>query len=318
MHLTAHQATTQDIPAVPSVDPSAPCGICGSVPLRELFRATDTNFHTTDESFLVARCPRCGVAQTVPRPAPGAMGRYYPPAYYPTSELDARRYDRQIGRFQRAKVEHLRRHCRAGRVLDVGCGMGYFLREAAQRGYGTKGVEISSQAAALGRSRFGLDIVTGDLSSAALPASAFDAVTFWQSLEHMHAPADALREAHRLLVQGGILAVAVPNTASVQASLFGARWYHLEVPRHLYHFDPASLGALAEACGFRVLEVRYGSAEHDWAGILGSIIPLSRAGEPRLQRLLRKGVGAPLARALAFIESSARRGATFELFAAKP
>lgn len=303
---------------MPSVAPLPSCGICGRTPLRELFLATDTNFRTTGESFLVARCPQCGVAQTVPRPPSDEMGRYYPPAYYPTSELDAGRYDRQIGRYQRTKVEHLRRHCRSGKILDVGCGMGYFLREAAQRGYGTKGVEISAEAAALGRSRFGLDIQTGDLDSVQLPDAAFDAVTFWQSLEHLHAPADALRKAHRLLVRGGILAVAVPNMASVQASLFGPRWYHLEVPRHLYHFDPASLGALAEACGFRVLEVRYGSAEHDWAGILGSIMPLSPAGEPRLLRALRKGVGAPLARSLAFIESSAHRGATFELFAARP
>jgi SAM-dependent methyltransferase len=302
---------------LPSVELPPLCGICENSPLLELFRATDGNFHTTDESFLIARCPRCGVAQTVPRPPAEQMGRYYPPAYYPTADLDARQYDRRIGRYQRPKVAHLRRHLRAGRVLDVGCGVGYFLHEAARGGYGTKGIEFSREAAEIGRMRFGLDIVTGDVVSAALPEGSFDAVTFWQSLEHLHAPADALKEAHRLLAGGGVLAVGVPNFGSIQAGFFGPRWYHLEVPRHLYHFDPASLTGLVTACGFRVVDVCFGSAEHDWAGILGSLTPLSPPGESFARRVVRKAAGAPISRSVAFIESSLHRGATFELFAVK-
>jgi len=56
--------------------------------------------------------------------------------------------------------------------------------------------------------------------------------------------------------------------------VFRSRWYHLEVPRHLYHFTPATLRKVLDAEGFDVLAEYQHSPEHNWAGILGSLFRL--------------------------------------------
>jgi hypothetical protein len=124
-----------------------------------------------------------------------------------------------------------------------------------------------------------------------------------------------LATVHRLLRKDGVLVLTVPNFASLQARIFRARWYHLEVPRHLYHFDPVSLRRLLDRQGFRVDRERHDSAEHNWAGILGSIMPLTPEKNAALGRAGRKLIGRPVARAVAALETGLRSGGTFALIA---
>ncbi|HZT83575.1 MAG TPA: class I SAM-dependent methyltransferase, partial [Gemmataceae bacterium] len=86
------------------------------------------------------------------------------------------------------------------------------------------------------------------------PAS-FDRVTMWQSLEHVHDPLAVLRAAHRLLVPGGELLVAVPTIDSLAFRWFGPHWLGLDLPRHLTHFTPGTLGAMLLRAGFTVERV---------------------------------------------------------------
>ena len=74
-------------------------------------------------------------------------------------------------------------------------------------------------------------------TSLSLLPGQFDAVTFWHVLEHLENPGEALVAAGRLLKSNGWLVVAVPDYASLQAKLFGKYWFHLDLPRHLHHFE---------------------------------------------------------------------------------
>src|SRR5262249_17068960 len=67
--------------------------------------------------------------------------------------------------------------------------------------------------------------------------------------EHMYAPGAQLSAARRLLAPGGCLVVAVPNHGCPDASAYGAEWYAYDVPRHLWHFTPTTLGRLLDAQG---------------------------------------------------------------------
>jgi hypothetical protein len=78
----------------------------------------------------------------------------------------------------------------------------------------------------------------------------------WHSLEHVHAPLTVLREAHRLLVPGGQLVVAVPSIDSWPFRWFGSSWYGLDLPRHLTHFAPWTLELMLERAGFRPGPIR--------------------------------------------------------------
>jgi SAM-dependent methyltransferase len=237
--------------------------------------------------------------------------------YYPTEPINRAHVEKKIDRFQKDKMALVRRHCPGGSLLDVGCGVGHFVREAALAGYDASGIELSQEAIAFGRKTWGLPIKQGDLLEVNFPKKSFDVITLWQVLEHLAHPNESLEEIHKLLRDSGILVIAVPNLSSVQARLFRGRWYHLDVPRHLFHYDPGSLRKLLANHGFKVLSEHHHDTEHNWAGIMGSVIPFSPLRRSRAGIAVRRLVGKPVCSLLAAIESGMGSGGTFTYCAEK-
>ena len=143
----------------------------------------------------------------------------------------------------------LRELAPAARVLDVGCGRGVLLREIAERGFEAHGVEANA-AAARGTDPRAEVRIAPHLADAGYPAAFFDEVVIWHVLEHLRDPRETLEEIRRILRPGGRLVVAVPNFSSAQARWAGPAWFHLDLPRHLFHFPVAALVQLLERAGF--------------------------------------------------------------------
>jgi SAM-dependent methyltransferase len=142
---------------------------------------------------------------------------------------------------------------RQGRVLDVGCATGLFLREMSQAGWQAAGIEPIASAADFARRRFGLDVFQGMLGEAAYESESFDVVTLWDVLEHTFSPSTELVNAARLLRPGGLLALSVPNWDSPDRWIFGRHWQGLDSPRHLFVFTRDSLTRLLTQAGFSIL-----------------------------------------------------------------
>ena len=138
------------------------------------------------------------------------------------------------------------------RVLDLGAGEGRLARALARAGYRVTAVEPYREL----RPAAGLTVVRRTAAEAELPEASFEAAVLWHVLEHLAEPLATLERVRGWLVPGGRLLVGVPNLASLQASLGGDRWFHLDPERHLVHFSPAGLGALLERAGFRELRRR--------------------------------------------------------------
>jgi SAM-dependent methyltransferase len=139
-----------------------------------------------------------------------------------------------------------------GRLLDFGCGGGSFLERMYRHGWQVTGLDTSASVVERIRTELGLPALAGTLPHPELRPASFDLVTMWHSLEHVHAPLEVLREAHRLLVPGGKLLVAVPNIDSLPFRWFGHAWFGLDLPRHLTHFAPWTLYLMLHRAGFRV------------------------------------------------------------------
>jgi ubiquinone/menaquinone biosynthesis C-methylase UbiE len=150
----------------------------------------------------------------------------------------------------------------------------FFLRE---RGYGVAGIDQNAILAKQLRDEFGLETYAGLLSEAALPGASFDAVTLWWVLEHTHDPIDVLKEAHRILRPGASVVVAVQNFASLGRLLFGEYWHHLDLPGHLYQFEPETLLASLSATGFRPVRLRYDLLAKDIAPSIGYRLGLKKS-----------------------------------------
>jgi SAM-dependent methyltransferase len=217
----------------------------------------------TRERFSILRCRGCGVGRTDPIPAD--LAPYY-------ASYHGGRHGATVRFCLRRRMRLL---CAAGsppgRLLDIGCGDGSFLLTARAEGWTVAGTEFNPQAA---RER-GLNI--SESLDELRADERFDCITLWHSLEHLHEPVVVMQRVRQLLAPGGTVLIAVPDSGGLQARLFGRHWLHLDVPRHLYHYDRCSLESLLQAAGFRPCTWRHQEFEYDLLGwsqsALNSLLP---------------------------------------------
>ena len=224
------------------------------------------------------RCGRCGVATTSPWPSDAQLGEAYADWYRPANGRFSGLGDKLLRRSRSALADRLHRVLPHGPVLDVGAGDGTLVRAFVRHGREAVGVDPYASANHPHVRDVELEEMDGNWS----------AVIFWHSLEHLREPVRALRHAATLATPGGVLVVAVPNAASLQARTFGDRWLHLDVPRHLVHISPPALVSAIEAAGFRVMRVSYlrgGQVVFGWLhGLVGKFFP----GHPDLYDAIRR------------------------------
>jgi len=168
------------------------------------------------------------------------------------------------------------------RLLDVGCGRGTLVQMARADGVEAFGVERDFP-----HGEPSDHIIYKDLMECAFPSAHFRLVILWHVLEHLNDPEATLEEIHRILAPGGWLSLAVPNYGGAQAGASGAHWFHLDLPRHFWHFRPQTLRRLAEEHGFRVIDQGTYSFEYDWFGTLQSWLNSGFRDDNRLYGVLR-------------------------------
>jgi len=175
------------------------------------------------------------------------------------------------------------------RLLDIGCGRGTLVRMARQAGWEAYGIERPSPGA-----HSSPHIFYRDLEECRFPDAHFQVVVLWHVLEHLPDPRATLGEVHRILRPGGWLSLAVPNFGGAQARASGPHWFHLDVPRHFWHFRLSTLQNVLESSGFRPARCATLSLEYDWFGTLQSWMNRAFGDENRLYALLKREAPQPL------------------------
>jgi 2-polyprenyl-3-methyl-5-hydroxy-6-metoxy-1,4-benzoquinol methylase len=275
-------------PAAGGRGPSAPqelrevgCLFCGTAEQELRFR---------DGAFRVVRCRNCGLTYVTPRLPPERLHEMYQEEYWSSDRARDFGYTRYLAdapdylRTYRLRSRLITsRRAAPGRVLDVGCAAGFFLKVMADLGWKTTGLEISATMCEYGRTTLGLpDVRRGDLLSVPLEPQSFDVITLWDVIEHLEDPPAHLRAARAALADDGLLVLETQNVASTFARLLGRRWQHFKHEEHLYHFEPATLARLLSDAGFRILHrtARYGGkyvSPHFVAERVGKIHPIFAA-----------------------------------------
>ncbi|MGA2351902.1 MAG: methyltransferase domain-containing protein [Terracidiphilus sp.] len=295
------------------------CPLCAGKLVGGLHKAEDSS---GGGSFDVLRCDSCGLGKTDPMPSD--LAPYYANYHGGRHGVTARHCVKR----RMSIVDSSTHKQKPGTLLDFGCGDGTFLLAAQKRGWTVQGTELSPHAA---RQR-GLDVVT---EIREIPdTTVFDCVTLWHSLEHLSDPMSALRSIRSHLSPTGILLIAVPDIDGIQAKLFGRRWYHLDVPRHLYHYSSSSLSALLQSTGFSPVQRWHQEFEYDLIGwpqsALNCLLPTSNvfidllmgrspqcSGIEKLTSCISGAVLTGLAIPLVAMGSLTSRGATV-IVAARP
>lgn len=243
-----------------------PCDLCGGDNPRVIQEA--------EPPFKVVCCGGCGLVYVTPQPDTTSLStHYHQEDYY---RAWAQRQKAQRLRLWQRRFRDTQSFCKSGKLLDVGCGLGTFVKIAKDNGFDATGTEVSDFAVKYAYEEYGISIIPGALEAARFPDDCFDVVTMWHVLEHLPSPRATLTEVHRILKKGGMLAVAVPN---VNDHIFRLA-YRLARRRklklfsindkelHLYHFSDRTLKSLFEKTGFEAVGLGIDRCHVEWAKCL--------------------------------------------------
>lgn len=228
---------------------SRPCNLCGSRRKR-LF--------AVKFGLPIVSCRRCGFVYAEPRlPEAEIVKRYSREYFYGEylpifraddsgfdMDLVIRYYDLYLNMSARAIVP-------GGRLLDIGCGAGFFLKAAERQGWDAEGIEISPTAAEYARSVLGLRVRRTKLEEAAYGGGTFDVVTLLDTIEHLGDPLGTLREVRRVLKAGGRIILNTPDLESASLRELGTDWAVLSPAEHLSNFSARTLLRMLKRAGFR-------------------------------------------------------------------
>ncbi|MCG2673302.1 class I SAM-dependent methyltransferase [Bradyrhizobium sp. GCM10023182] len=229
------------------------CPICSSNHITFSFEAPTTR---GQDKILwrVFKCADCGHQFMNPQPSWDELQPYYNNGYDPYDPNHGSREsdDSAVAEAQRTgKLRHISIPT-GKRLLDVGCGAGYFLRIAKRLGAVEQGVEPSKYAASVA-SQQGLNVFCGTVEDFAKQTDKrFDVITSSHVIEHVPDPVATLSAMRSLLAPDGMIWIGVPNAAYPISKSLNGRWHSSDLPYHLMHFSPESMARAGELAGLLV------------------------------------------------------------------
>jgi SAM-dependent methyltransferase len=227
------------------------CLLCGNPLPIPMFHARDL-LSDSSITYPVSKCGTCGLILTS-LPDRRAPSRY-PAGYHSRIELQRGPRFQVAGKAFEERLRSIHRFKTHGRILDVGCGDGSFLRALCAAGWEACGTELNAAALCSLRSQ-GLEVRGGRLPDLKLPSDHFDVITYFGSFEHVESPLEELAEVKRIMKQNGCLLLNLTNAGSLEARLLGSRWFGFEVPRHCFNYTLSTLRLLLASTGLVCLRV---------------------------------------------------------------
>lgn len=157
----------------------------------------------------------------------------------------------EIYAINRQRLCFLEKFKKEGKLLDVGCGSGLFMKTASVQGYDVYGIDVSNKALSFARDEFKLDVRQKSLDDLIKKNIKFDIITLWHVLEHFMNPIDELKKVKTLLNENGVCFIEVPNYNSIKFKLSSNKWKGGNHP--LYHrtfFTSKTLRKTIQESGF--------------------------------------------------------------------
>jgi len=247
-------------------------------------------------TYEVQRCGNCGMGKTMPFPSDEELEELYSASNYRDKDKGKRfipPMEWLVGLLRNRRLRAIERFIKKGTILDIGCGRGLLLKAARESGWEVYATEHNKDSASHAADILGIDVRSDDIRNAGFESGSFDVISLWHVLEHLQDPQGVIEKCHDLLKPGGLLVIAVPNFASLQAIVSGRHWFHLDVPYHLYHFKLHSLEKLIGRSGFRIKKVSHFSTEYNPYGFLQSMLNMCGISNNFLYNVLRAGRSAP-------------------------
>ena len=207
--------------------------------------------------YNIYRCESCGLMRTdLKQKYDTFITEQYNKGYF-TGDLSRGAYinykeDKPfIVRNMRKFLSEIKKIIPRGKLLEVGCAMGFFMEIALQAGYDAYGFDPSDYAVdnavkLNGHKR----IKRGSIASVKYPPGSFDVIALFDVFEHLGDPRRDLRKLFSLLKDDGIIIIATGDTESIAAKLLARRWTFYIPPQHLFFFNRQTFTTLLDKENF--------------------------------------------------------------------
>lgn len=226
------------------------CYVCGGTCEKDVIHGPYTYW----------KCSDCFTSQVLPQLSGMELQKYY--YSFHLNESAGGLYDEVEDRMKAdfpTKVDMALgyKHVESPRLLDVGCGKGFFVRAAADRGILAEGIDVSHSGVEYAVKTLGVKATCGFLEQhdAKEWHDAFDIVTLWATIEHLVDPLSVLKAIHKDLKPGGVILcdTGLGNVLWEKLLPGHSQWY--DAPQHMFVFSEKGLVTLLEKAGFRVIHV---------------------------------------------------------------
>lgn len=232
------------------------CPICKSSQFSSFLKCKD---HTVShETFQIMECNSCKLKFTNPRPEPQKLGDYYKSETYISHSNISKGFINSAYQVIRKytllkKLQLISKYYRTGKILDIGCGTGEFLKICKDAKWVTLGIEPDPDARKKAVENHGLDVLE-EAEIKSLKNEDFDIISMWHVLEHVSNLNERIEDLKRLIKPNGVIIIAVPNLSSLDAQIYQEYWAAYDLPRHLYHFSPSDIETVFESHGLTVFK----------------------------------------------------------------
>ena len=236
------------------MDDKTNCPICKVEVEASSFKEVYTSPYNNQE-YKRYECPNCDVHWWEPLKI---IPEFYENEVFEGYDAFHERVGTRLGKNLKAFFKHLPSNVR-GRLLDVGCGDGRFLRYAKEQGFEVWGIDFDKKSVENVKRNLGIDTVFAMsleefYKYAKEKNLKFDVITFFEVLEHQDKPREFLEMVKGLLKEGGYIAGSVPNRESMFVKII--RDSHGDYPpHHFLRFSKSSLEKTLNFYGFKHIEV---------------------------------------------------------------
>ncbi len=234
------------------------CPVCDSTKIHKVLLAKD--YTVSHNPYEIWHCEDCSLRFTQDVPDMQHIGAYYKSEQY-VSHTDTQKglinklyhIVRERTLKQKLNIIQQATGLRQGALLDIGAGVGAFAAQAKKSGWTITALEPDADARKVALHKFGVEAMPShELFN--IQEKSFDAITLWHVLEHVHQLHAYVESFEKLLKDKGALIIAVPNYTSFDAQKYRQHWAAYDVPRHLYHFSPASMKKLMQLHNLQVTQ----------------------------------------------------------------
>ena len=223
------------------------CYICGSDKIKSLYDFMEIK---------IMECKSCRVNFLNPFPDYEKIKSIYTKEYYNSWGINnnTESLSKMKKTTARNWLDKVCKYKKSGKLLDVGCAMGYFMETADERGLEPYGVELSEFSYKIAKEKFPGKVFNGILEKAPFENNYFDIIVMSDLIEHIRDPLRILKKANQLLKDDGILMISTPNNRDFSRMILQNKWMHYKI-EHLFYYSVRSIGILLEKQGFDALEI---------------------------------------------------------------